>query len=533
MNVAQLKRVTLTAGSNISIGDDNTINVDAAAKYAGDFGSTVSVSLDNVLTVKGGAASEAGLTDGNIGVTADAEGKALAVKLNKDVDLGADGSLTAGGVAVSGGTVRLGDAVTLDRESGLTIAGGPSGPVTISSTAVNAGGNTITNVAAGVAPTDAVNMSQLIQATGGWYLAAASGDAKNITGDTVRMVVEQNEGTDALSVKRSTNDDGEVVMSFVVADAPTFGGMVTAGGLTVNTDAGDVVIDREGINAGGNKITNVANGSVEKNSTDAVNGSQLHALGDSVAQSLGGASTFNTQTGTVEFSVKLEETGSYSDVASALRALDTKPVYKHDITMEKSLTVGGTFTAQGPAVFREKVTMEKGLDMSQTKITNLAPGTEDTDAANMAQLRALGSNIDHQIGRLDRDISYTGSRAAALAALHPLPYDPDKPTSIMAGVGHYRGSSSVALGVAHHFNDDTLLTVGSTVGHETMLNVGLSLRLGRNTNMTEKRWKAQRVSAANYEARLKTLQEENSGLRRRVQTLESSVAALLDAKGGK
>jgi len=372
-----------------------------------------------------------------------------------------------------------------------------------------------------------------------WNLAVADDKATKVPGGgTVRIVVEKNEPvgdltTDVLSVKKTVNDDGEQVVSFVVADAPTFGGMVTAGGLTVKAKSGDVVINNDGISAGGNKITNVAKGDVNNSSTDAVNGSQLYDLGDSVAKSFGGTSVFNSETGKVTFQVKLDELGTHNSVAEALQALDTKPVYKHDITMEKNLTVGGTFTSNGPAVFNETVTMKKGLNMSGTRITNLAPGVDDTDAVNMSQLKAIGSNINYQINKMDRDISYTGSRAAALAALHPLPYDPDKPTSIMAGVGHYRGASSVALGVAHHFNDDTLLTVGSTVGRETMLNVGLSLRLGRNTNMTEKRWKAMRYSAANYDAKIKTLEEENSSLRKRLLTLESSVQSLLGAKGKK
>ena len=177
--------------------------------------------------------------------------------------------------------------------------------------------------------------------------------------------------------------------------------------------------------------------------------------------------------------------------------------------------------------------MKKGLDMSGTKITNLAPGEDDTDAVNVSQLKALGTNINQQFNNVNRDISYTGSRAAALAALHPLPYDPDKPTSIMAGVGHYRGTSTVALGVAHHFNDDTLLTVGSTVGRETMMNVGLSLRLGRNTNMTEKRWKAQRLSAVDYDAKLKQKDAQIESLQKRLKRLEDNVAVLSGAKGVK
>ena len=349
VNVAQLKRIALTAGEGVTIGEDNKINLDAVTRYAGDFGEQVSVSLDNVLTVKGSAASEKDLTTGNIGVVTDPESQALIVKLNKDVDLGDSGSVTVGNTKVNA--------------DGVTITGGPSGDISISSTAVSMGGNRITNVAPGVDPTDAVNMSQLMGFTGGWYLAVADGDADKVAGDTVRVVVEKNEPvgdltTDVLSVKKTVNDDGEQVVSFVVADAPTFGGMVTAGGLTVKAKSGDVVINNDGISAGGNKITNVAKGDVNSSSTDAVNGSQLYDLGDSVVQSFGGTSVYNSSTGKVEFNVKLDEMGSYNDISSALQALDTKSVYKHDVTMEKNLTVGGTFTANGPAVFNEQVTMK-------------------------------------------------------------------------------------------------------------------------------------------------------------------------------
>jgi hypothetical protein len=222
-----------------------------------------------------------------------------------------------------------------------------------------------------------------------------------------------------------------------------------------------------------------------------------------------------------------------------------------DAPVIQNLTTEGTFTSNGPAVFNEAVTMKKGLNMSGTKITNLAPGDigpDSTDAVNGSQLYALGSNINNQFNnfnaKLNRDIARVGSRAAALAALHPLDYDPDKPTSIMAGFGHYKGDSSLALGVAHHFNDDTLLTVGSTIGHDTMVNVGLSLRLGRNTNMTEKRWKVQRHTAVDYDARLKVMERrykdlqldkdaEIAGLRQRLQFLEEDMKALRGSRGAK
>ncbi len=351
VNIRQLKNVTLTAGENVEIGENNSINVVGGTKYAGDFGDTLSLSLDTVLNVKGNAASEKDLTDGNIGVVTDPDNGALLVKLNKDVNLGENGS--------------------------LTIIGGPSDDITISRTNINVGGNRITNVAAGVDDTDTVNVSQLKQyvesSDTSWNLAVADDKAKKISkGNTVRIVVEKNDPvgdltTDVLSVKETSNDQGERVVSFKVLDAPTFGGEVRAGGLRVKAKEGDVVISETGINAGGNKITNVGKGDISEKSTDAVNGTQLYDLGESLAQSLGtsqvegGGSKFDKNTGKVSFKVNFDELDSETTVVSALRALDTKAVYKHDITLEKGLTV------KGEAHFYENV------NMHGKKITNLAP----------------------------------------------------------------------------------------------------------------------------------------------------------------
>ena len=427
--------------------------------------------------------------------------------------------------------------------------------------AVGDAGNSITRkiigVAAGVDDTDAVNVAQLKLLAnsigpggsgGPWNLAVEAGDVKKVNaGDTVRLVVDQPEGTRLLELKETDpNDKGEREVAWVVAEAPTFGGNVTAYSFTVHADSGDVVINKGGLNMGGNKITNVAPGDVNKNSTEAVTGGQVYNLGDSIAQSFGGTSVYNPSTGKVDFHVRLDELDKeYDNVADALNALDTKPVYKHNITMEKDLTVGGTFTAKGPSHFHDTVYMHGN------KITGLAPGDigpDSTDAVNGSQLYALEQNIHNEFNNWDnklrKGLAHVGSRAAALAALHPLDYDPDKPTSIMAGIGHYKGDSTVALGVAHHFNDDTLLTVGSTIGHDTMVNVGLSLRLGRNTNMTEKRWKVQRHTAVDYDAKLKVLEAkyndlkldkeaEISGLRQRLQFLEEDLATMRGRRGAK
>lgn len=76
-------------------------------------------------------------------------------------------------------------------------------------------------------------------------------------------------------------------------------------------------------------------------------------------------------------------------------------------------------------------------------------------------------------------VAKVGANAAALAALHPLDYNPDHKTDIMAGVGHYKGKAAVALGVSHRPNENTMVTFGTTInGKDTMVNAGVSYKVG-------------------------------------------------------
>ncbi|MBQ8090823.1 MAG: YadA-like family protein, partial [Pyramidobacter sp.] len=413
----------------------------------------------------------------------------------------------------------------------------------------------IVGVAAGHDDTDAVNVAQLKKVAeaigeggsgGSWNLAIENSDPGKIpSGKTVRLNVEQNEGTSLLELKdNDKGENGERTVTWVVADAPTFGGNVTAQSFT----AGDIVInDKKGnINMGGKKITNVAPG---VNDTDAVNVSQLNNSGwnltvndDKVEKKSKVANN-----GTVRMQVQQPADTDLLTLTDTVNDKGERVVswVVTDTPVISSLTTKGTFTSSGPAVFEGPVTMKENLNMSGKQIKNLAWATDDNDAVPYGQLKDYvqntGNNLSFLNNKIERGLAHVGSRAAALAALHPLDYDPDKPTSIMAGFGHYKGDSSVALGVAHHFNDDTLLTVGSTVGHETMVNVGLSLRLGRNTNMTEKRWKVQRHTAVDYDARLKVMERrykdlqldkdaEIAGLRQRLQFLEEEMKAMRGVK---
>ena len=136
------------------------------------------------------------------------------------------------------------------------------------------------------------------------------------------------------------------------------------------------------------------------------------------------------------------------------------------------------------------------------QITSVAAGTNDTDAVNVAQLKLLRNNvggditniqnnitnINGNIARLDKRVNRGVAGSAALAALHPLDFDPDAKWDFAAGYGHYHNGNAAALGAFYRPNEDVQLSVGSTVGNgETVVNAGLSVKVGAHSNVSRSR----------------------------------------------
>ena len=113
------------------------------------------------------------------------------------------------------------------------------------------------------------------------------------------------------------------------------------------------------------------------------------------------------------------------------------------------------------------------------QITNVAPGTYDTDAVNVSQLRNVGDQVYHLSNRVDR----LGSIAFAFSALAPMAYDPESPTQISAGMGTYNGTTGFAIGVFHYTHPDVMLNAGiamsSDNGWEKAARFGATWRIGK------------------------------------------------------
>ena len=142
---------------------------------------------------------------------------------------------------------------------------------------------------------------------------------------------------------------------------------------------------------------------------------------------------------------------------------------KYDDGSHTSVTLGGK-EAKGP------------VTLTNVKDGRVAPGS--TDAVNGSQLYQTNANVNKLSSRINR----VGAGAAALAALHPLDFDPDEKWDITAGYGNYNGANAVALGAFYRPNEDTLFSIGTSMGGgENMVNAGVTIKLGQGNNISTSR----------------------------------------------
>ena len=253
--------------------DANTTVTTKGLTFTGDSGSTNEEKLGSTVAING---------DDNI--TTEASGDQVTVKLNKNITVD---------------SVKAGD--TTINNDGLTVTGGPS----VTKNGIDAAGNKITNVEAGTDDKDAVNVSQLKDvekvAKKGWNLTASGSNSSNVApGETVDL---NNTDGNIQITKNATDDNVTFNLNKTInVTNVNAAGNVTAGDTVLNTDGltitGGPSVTKSGVNAGNKKISNVADGEVNANSKDAVNGSQLYSLGDTINKKIDGMGFNLTTNGT-------------------------------------------------------------------------------------------------------------------------------------------------------------------------------------------------------------------------------------------
>ena len=366
--------------------------------------------------------------------------------------------------------------------NGMTITGENGKNVSLTSNGLDNGGNKITNVAAGTADTDAVNVSQLNAAAAAAKTTVSQG--KNITVTSVQKddghtdynvalndTITLGSGTNAVTVDGTTG-------AVTTGNTAIYGDKIVTGATTI-TDQG-VITAGTGDNAV--KIDGTA-GTISAGTKVSFDGTQgTGTIGNVTINGNGSTGTVNGLTN------KTWEPDNYVSGQAAsedqLKVLDDRTVQydrNEDGTVNK-----GQITLAGDG---------------GTKITNVTAGTlssDSTDAVNGSQLYATNQAVinnsqsinilGNSINKLDNRVNKVGAGAAALAALHPLDFDPDNKWDFAAGFGNYRDATAVAVGAFYRPNEDTMFSVGGNFGNgENMVNAGVSFKLGQGNHVSTSR----------------------------------------------
>ena len=432
--------------------------------------------------------------------------KALTTSVSNAVMIGHNANATVdGGVALGADSVA-------DRAAGNEK--GAFAPETVLSTekfiwtatagAVSVGSSTgtskitrqITNVAAGTYDTDAVNVAQLKKALESIDVDAGSG-----------IKVEKIKEGVKTTYKISTNIKGDTTTTDTTTVTPN---QTDAG----STDTSHTVTSEE-TNTGS---TDTSQGTTESTSTK---------TGKTVTVSTTTNPTYfgadDNQKAEVKPSGTLNINGDGKNISTSVNGNSIKVELKKDITVD-SVTAGDTSISTDGLTIKDGPSITKdGIDGGNKQVTNVAAGDiseKSTDAVNGSQLFATNQQVAQNaqsINKLGNRVNKVGAGAAALAALHPLDFDPDAKWDFAAGYGNYRGTNAAAVGAYYRPNEDTMFSVGGTFGNgENMVNAGVSFKLGSGSSHVS----TSRVAMAKE---IKELRGE----------LEAMKSAMLDANAGK
>ena len=512
---AKSGKVNLVAGDHITITPD-------AANGKMTISATGFGSMDgfNVKTSADANGTHAGDTTENIknGKTVDMQaGKNLVVTqsndgngnttvnyaLNKDVDLGTNGSLKTGDTTINNDGFKNGN--TTVGGNGMTINNptDPAKTVSLTKDGLNNGGNQITNVASGGnTDTNGANIGDVKR-------IAKAGDTR-IKDDTYTV-----------------DNTGTVELTYV-----------DGAGKQVTDAAGNPLKAKiTGITTLDSTRVNVA---VNKTGTGEVAGSTAPVKVTKGTEFVAGNNLI------VE---RKAHTGN---------DLDNSVVYSLNSNLTGINSISNTTTGPKMTFGGNSINVTNGdLNMGGNKITNLAPGKDKTDAATVGQLTKVTSNnhsvvinkttdadgapvydlavtgtpgapaADPRVDMLGEEIGRVGAQGAALSALKPIQYDPLEPTQIMAGYGNYRGNSALALGVAHYKNESTLIHGGvSWAGGSShmMANAGVTWKVGNRDSeaaVADRYRKGPISSAYAMQQEMASVKAQNAGLKSEVSDLKA------------
>uniref|UniRef100_UPI00243156DF S-layer homology domain-containing protein n=1 Tax=Megasphaera elsdenii TaxID=907 RepID=UPI00243156DF len=526
VNGSQLHAVATEAGKHTTLSNGKNTTVESTVK-------------DGQTDYKVNVAGD--LTD----ITSVANGDSK-INLNKDSIIISNGNkyfaITNSGIGMSYIGADYSAKSIMLGENGTTISGG-----------LNVAGSKITGVAAGVADTDAVNVGQLKEAVqaGNTDTHIKPGEYGVGADNKVNMDVVDKNGNkvDTVTIKD-------------VAKASDVGNVNNIASDIKNKEGKTTVVDA--VNNLNDKVGNLQYSKVEKgeiadgDSTTTAIGKLDQKLTDVAATAAKHTKVEGSSNITVNNTAKEGEAANYKvelnkdidvDTVTANSVTTGQTVMNNDgLKVGENVSVTGTAVTAGQAsISNEGLAVgpntslkadelkvdgknyidKDGLNANGQHITNVKAGEADTDAVNYGQLKDTNNHIDrvenqvvnntNRISNLDNRVNKVGAGAAALAALHPLDFDPDAKWDFAAGYGNYRGANAAAVGAYYRPNEDTMFSVGGTFGNgENMVNAGVSFKLGSGSSHVS----TSRVAMAKE---IKELRGE----------LEAMKSAMLDANAGK
>ena len=512
-------------------------------------------------------------------------------------------------------------------KDGVTITAAGKNPVSLTKDGLDNGGNKISNIADGTDDTDAVNVRQLeakskaskteLTANGGESAGSTTGNivltkttaadghiiydnklndkvtlgtdlTKAVTVDGTTGTIKAGDGANAVAIDGKNGSvkagdkialdgkDGKATIGTVGIDGKD--GIITTGGnnpVAVNGKDGVVTgltnktWDPNNITSGRAATEDQVKSAVENagwNATVGIEGSGINSTPTATAEKVKTDETVTFKAGN---NMMVSQAGKTISYAVNPELKDMKSATFKDAAGNTTVTDGngititpGSANPNNPNAGTISLTKD-GLNNGNNQLKGIAPGTDDTDAVNVSQLKASNARIGDAIGQVAGEVQRVGAHAAAMAALKPIQYDPLEPTQVMAGVGNYRGETAAALGLAHYTNEDTMFNVGVSLGaNRNMVNAGVTHKFGSSPEKKNipDRYKAgplssvyvmqdevsslkkenseQKTVIADQAARLNTLEAENERQRQELaetkqglEDLRAAVSQLLASKG--
>lgn len=534
-NLAKQAQTRLTYTDQDSKAHD-VATLDDGLIFVGDTG-TVSQALNSTLKISGGVSNASDLSDGkNVGVVASSDG--LAIKLAKNLT-GIDSITGLKNTTIGPDFATQGRAATEEQLKLMQ--------------------RSITN-----------SITQSAQGGGFALTSDEKGDDKIVKQDLGKAI--QIKGDTTYKADGSVEKAGNIVTSID-------NGAIKVGlnkdvdlGNDGSIKAGGVTIDSKGIDAGGKNITNVKSGIVNKDDSDNTNAANIGDVktlageaakteisklgsrdfagddGETVSRGLGesmklsgSADTSKLTNGNIgvvknaagdglDIKLSSELTGLTS-VTTGNSTLNSDGLTVNNSEGKAATTItssGIKIAANGDNTHAVEIT-SSNVSMGGQQIHDVAPGTSDTDAVNVSQLKGLVSGVDGAVNKLNNRLNRVGAGAAALAALHPLDFNPEDKWNFAAGFGHYVNANAGAIGAFYQPNEDTLFSLGgSWGGGENMVNAGVSIRLGHGNSIIGSRTvMAREIMALKQQVEAQNLKlKENEDLKARLAKQDQEIAEL-------